>query len=198
MPHNGCYRTARAFGCWLEVVMTRRSIHEYAAAIRGRYLGARKRAKGAILDEFVRVTGYHRKAAVRLLRRDTKEPRGRGPGRPRQYGQGVAAALKAMWEASRGNRRVAPTGARGVCSRSSRSCWPRWSGTGSCASPRPWQLRCAQPVGRPWTGSYDPTGRAWGAVAAARPVQGVFSRARSPSAPSPSGRTPSPASSRLT
>lgn len=40
---------------------------EEEARVRGSHpLGARKRAKGAIWDELVRVTGYHHKAAVRL------------------------------------------------------------------------------------------------------------------------------------
>jgi hypothetical protein len=54
--------------------MTRGSIQEYTEAVRGRYLGAAKKEKGRILDEFTQVTGYHRKAAVRLLRRG-KSPR---------------------------------------------------------------------------------------------------------------------------
>jgi len=51
--------------------MTRGSIREYTEAVRGRYLGAGKKEKGRMLDEFTQVTGYHRKAAVRLLRRAT-------------------------------------------------------------------------------------------------------------------------------
>ena len=47
--------------------MTRGSVLEYAAAVRGRYLSAGKEEKGRILDEFIRVTGYHRKTAIRLL-----------------------------------------------------------------------------------------------------------------------------------
>ena len=54
--------------------MTRGSIREYAKAVRGRYLQASKKEKGRVLDEFTQVTGYHRKAAVRLLRRG-KPPR---------------------------------------------------------------------------------------------------------------------------
>jgi hypothetical protein len=80
--------------------MTRGSIQEYTEAVRGRYLGAAKKEKGRILDEFTQVTGYHRKAAVRLLRRG-KSPRSvKHRGRPRGYGPEVAEALKLAWEAT--------------------------------------------------------------------------------------------------
>ena len=41
---------------------------EYMARMQGRYLRATKREKGALLDEVVAVTGYHRRHAVRVLR----------------------------------------------------------------------------------------------------------------------------------
>ena len=47
--------------------MTRRSILEYARAVRPRYLRASKKMKTRILDEFMANTGMHRKAAIRLL-----------------------------------------------------------------------------------------------------------------------------------
>jgi len=47
--------------------MTRASIREYSEAVRWRYLQAPKKEKGKILDEFTKVTGYHRKATIRLL-----------------------------------------------------------------------------------------------------------------------------------
>ena len=47
--------------------MTRGSMREYLDAVRGRYLKATRPEKGRILDEFTRVTGRHRKAAIRLL-----------------------------------------------------------------------------------------------------------------------------------
>ena len=62
--------------------MTRGSIGEYTEAIRGRYLLASKKEKGRILDEFTKVIGCHRKAAIRLLRRGN-QPRGaKGAGVP--------------------------------------------------------------------------------------------------------------------
>lgn len=77
--------------------MTRGSIREYAAAVRQRYLKASRRQKATILDEFCENTGYHRKAAIRLLRRVPAD-RDRRNCRPRQYGLEVVEALKRLWE----------------------------------------------------------------------------------------------------
>jgi len=77
--------------------MTRGSVLEYAAAVRGRYLSAGKKEKGRILDEFMRVTGYHRKAAIRVLLGAQKRSRGRR-GRPARYGA-VVQILRTIWEA---------------------------------------------------------------------------------------------------
>lgn len=79
--------------------MTRGSVEEYAAAIRERYRRADRREKGHILEEFTRVTGYHRQAAIRLLGRASRAPAAPRRGRPRQYGPEVAAALEVAWEA---------------------------------------------------------------------------------------------------
>lgn len=79
--------------------MSQGSIREYAAALRPRYQAASKEGKGRLLDEFCAVTGYHRKAAVRLLSRAAPKE-GRRCGRPRQYGTVVAAALREVWEAA--------------------------------------------------------------------------------------------------
>ncbi len=59
--------------------MSPRSVREYAATIRPRYLAASVQEKTRILTEFCRVTGYHRKSAVRLLCRLPDPPR-RRPG----------------------------------------------------------------------------------------------------------------------
>ena len=80
--------------------MTRRSILEYAEAVRWRYLKSSKKAKMGILDEFVATTRLHRKAAIRLLnRRDRPAGRTR-TGRPRLYSLEAMAALKIVWEAT--------------------------------------------------------------------------------------------------
>ncbi len=57
--------------------MTRGSIKEYIEAVRWRYLRANKKEKGRILDEFTKVTGYHRKSAIRRLRQGNKPLRGK-------------------------------------------------------------------------------------------------------------------------
>ena len=44
--------------------MTRGGMKEYVDAIRGCYIGAGRKEKSQILDEAVRVTGQHRKAAI--------------------------------------------------------------------------------------------------------------------------------------
>ena len=46
---------------------------ELVAAVRERYRLADREGKGRILDEFVRITGYHRKHGMRLMRA-LKEP----------------------------------------------------------------------------------------------------------------------------
>jgi hypothetical protein len=81
--------------------VTRAALREYAAVQRDRYLRARRREKQRLLDEVVAVTGIHRKAAIRLLRRPPRlgssRPRS---GRPRCYGPPVAAAAQVLWEAA--------------------------------------------------------------------------------------------------
>ena len=49
--------------------VTRASLREYAAVQRERYRQATRAEKRQLLDEVVAVTGIHRKAAIRLLRR---------------------------------------------------------------------------------------------------------------------------------
>ncbi len=80
--------------------MTRRSILEYADAVRGRYLRSSKKVKTRILEEFVATTRLHRKAVIRLLNRRSRPVGPRKSGRPRLYTLEVAAALKVAWEAT--------------------------------------------------------------------------------------------------
>jgi transposase InsO family protein len=90
--------------------VSRASVEEYAAAIRPRYLASGKAGKKRILDEFCETTGYHRKAAIRLLRRPLGPPRTGRRGAPRRYGPQVIDALVAAWEAVGriGSKRLAP------------------------------------------------------------------------------------------
>jgi hypothetical protein len=59
-----------------------------------------KKMKTKILDEFVAVTGLHRKAAIRLLNRGSRPSGKKRSGRPRLYGLESMAALKVAWEAT--------------------------------------------------------------------------------------------------
>jgi len=80
--------------------VTRRSITEYAQALRPRYAKAAKEEKSKMLDEFTQVTGFHRKAAIRLLNQVSRITPGKRRGRKRKYGSAVVEALKEVWEAS--------------------------------------------------------------------------------------------------
>jgi hypothetical protein len=83
----------------MEVTVTRGSIGEYAEAVRERYRRARKKEKGVLLGEFAKVTGYSRKSAIRLLRRN-KAPGVEGRGRPKRYSAQATAMLVVLWEAA--------------------------------------------------------------------------------------------------
>ena len=80
----------------------RESKHELAAGWHGRYLKANRRERGRLLDEFVALTGYHRKYACVLLKHG---PPGRSAGsgkrgRPVLYGPAVLSALEVAAEAA--------------------------------------------------------------------------------------------------
>jgi hypothetical protein len=68
-------------------------------AVRPRYEKAGRGERGRILDEFCATTGYHRKAAIRLLNRRVR-PVAEKRGRPRVYAPDVGEALGRVWEAS--------------------------------------------------------------------------------------------------
>ncbi|UWU94271.1 transposase family protein [Bradyrhizobium sp. CB1015] len=76
---------------------------EVVSAVTERYRSAKRAEKGPILDELCATTGWHRKHAVRALRRREAV----GPGeveatreRRRRYGAMIKDALTALWEAS--------------------------------------------------------------------------------------------------
>ena len=74
---------------------------ELLATIRDRYRASSKREKSLILDEFIAVTGHHRKHGIRLLGKPdddagtTRSVRGR-----RIYDEAVQQALIVVWEAA--------------------------------------------------------------------------------------------------
>ena len=81
-----------------QISMTTRD--ELVVALAGRYAASSRVDRGRILDEFVAVSGLHRKHAMRLLRSGQPGRRsGPRPGR-RLYNDAVREALIVMWEAS--------------------------------------------------------------------------------------------------
>jgi hypothetical protein len=78
--------------------MTRPAIHEYAAAVRGRYQAANRKEKKRLLDEFCEATAMHRKAAIRLLNESAKRQPPTRSGRPKQYGSEALEVLIALWK----------------------------------------------------------------------------------------------------
>lgn len=79
--------------------MSGNSKREYLEKIQWRYHRCKKRAKGRILDEFCKVCGYHRKYALRLLRRGKSKRLKRTGPKPR-YGPGEVALLRTIWLAT--------------------------------------------------------------------------------------------------
>ena len=73
---------------------------ELIQAVRERYQGAAVAEKGLILDEFVALTGFHRKHVIRLLTRGPAAFNGVRHGRARLYDEAVREALIMLWEAS--------------------------------------------------------------------------------------------------
>jgi hypothetical protein len=72
---------------------------ELVEVLRTRYRAAASGGKGKILDEFVSVTGYHRKHAIRLLREEVPKPKA-ADDRNRLYDEAARQALTVLWEAA--------------------------------------------------------------------------------------------------
>ena len=73
---------------------------ELVQAVSERYRTVSAEEKGRILDEFVVLTGYHRKHAIRVLNGFTGRPTVTRRGRLRLYDEAVHQALLVFWEAS--------------------------------------------------------------------------------------------------
>jgi hypothetical protein len=73
---------------------------ELVQAVGERYRTVSAEEKGRILDEFVALTGYHRKHAIRVLNGFTGIPPAARRTRPRLYDEAVHQALIVLWEAS--------------------------------------------------------------------------------------------------
>jgi hypothetical protein len=72
---------------------------ELVVAVRERYANSERCEKARILDEFVAVTGFHRKHAMRVLRGEQITRSAPRPAR-RLYDEAVREALIVIWEAS--------------------------------------------------------------------------------------------------
>lgn len=73
---------------------------ELVGAISERYRACGRVEKRQILNEFVAVTGFHRKHAIRVLRASTRKPAPTRRARLRLYDAAVRDALIVLWEAS--------------------------------------------------------------------------------------------------
>ena len=82
------------------VIISRAARVELVQAVAERYITSSKTDKTRILDEFVRLTGYHRKHAVRVLRGQASATERTCTSRPRLFDEAVQQALVVLWEAS--------------------------------------------------------------------------------------------------
>jgi len=81
-----------------KLTMTARD--ELTNALARRYAVGARNEKTRILDEFVVITGFHRKHAMRLLRSGVTGQAANGRAGRRTYGEAVREALVVFWEAS--------------------------------------------------------------------------------------------------
>jgi hypothetical protein len=80
--------------------MTHSARTELTNAVRRRYSAATGAEKRKILDEFIAVTGYHEKSAIRALNAEPTVKKRQTRVRPSLYDEAVRAALIVLWEAS--------------------------------------------------------------------------------------------------
>ena len=120
LPHNIGYRNI------MREKVTKQSKTEYIQQIRSRYAAATKLEQGMLLDEIIKVTGYHRKSIIRQMnkRRDPIYPKavyGHGSkraGRPPEYNASeIRAFLTTVWHSS-----------DQICSKRMKEILPLWLG----------------------------------------------------------------------
>ena len=78
--------------------MSPRSKKEYVETIFLRYKHASRKEKTTILNEFCTVCGYHRKYALRILKRGPSRKKGKRKGRKAIYRGEVVRVLEQIWE----------------------------------------------------------------------------------------------------
>jgi hypothetical protein len=84
----------------METKITHSARVELASAVRQRYRTATAKEKRTILDEFVAVSGYHPKSAIRVLNAPVVPKRAQTRIRPSLYDEAARQALIVLWEAS--------------------------------------------------------------------------------------------------
>src|SRR5258707_11558099 len=82
--------------------MSSRGKRELLVQVAPRYSTARHGQRSVILDEFVAVTGYDRKYAIRLLLGPIRPPAPIRRPRAAHYGSGVQQTLSVVWSAANG------------------------------------------------------------------------------------------------
>ncbi len=80
--------------------MTHTARAELTDVVRRRYCAATGAGKRKILDEFIAVTGYHEKSAIRALNAEPTSHKRQIRKRPSLYDEASRAALIVLWEAS--------------------------------------------------------------------------------------------------
>ena len=74
---------------------------ELIGSVATRYHAGTRNEKKEILDEFVKISGFHRKHAIRVLRKIPASPEApKPPPRFRLYDEAAEAALTILWEAA--------------------------------------------------------------------------------------------------
>ncbi len=73
---------------------------ELIIVVGARYRAASRQQRTAVLDEFTKLTGYHRKHAIRVLSAAPSADTGKSRQRPRIYDEAVVEVLIVLWESS--------------------------------------------------------------------------------------------------
>ena len=107
MPRLICYRASIVASEFLlpkggtisTITISPQARQELVTAVAERYQRSTPAERGRILDEFVALTGYHRKHAIRVLNGNSAMPAVRR-GRRSVYDEAVTEGLVVLWEAS--------------------------------------------------------------------------------------------------
>ena len=126
---------------------------ELLATIRDRYRASSKREKSRILDEFIAITGHHRKHGIRLLRQSSDDGKQQPAVKGRRiYDEAVREAVILVWEA-----------ADRICGKRLKAALPQLVESMERhghldLDPRVRQRLLAPPAPPPWTDCSSPSG----------------------------------------